>query len=80
MHFLRQQTPAVTIVAKSDVRHVEQALKTSLDENVSMVRDTVAFLVGEGRRSSWTSNTSSTGTATTRTMGFECSMQLSMPE
>ena len=47
---LEAETPAVTIVAKSDVRHVEQTLKTSLDENVLMVRDTVAFLVGEGRQ------------------------------
>ena len=29
----------VTLVAKSDVWHVEQALKTSLDENESMIRD-----------------------------------------
>ncbi len=42
--------PVITLVAKSDVWHVEQALKTSLDENESMIRDTVAFLVGEGRR------------------------------
>jgi 2-isopropylmalate synthase len=42
--------PVVTIVAKSDVRHVEQALRTTLDENVAMVTDTVAHLVGHGRR------------------------------
>ena len=42
--------PVITLVAKSDVWHVEQALKTSLDENEAMIRDTVAFLVGEGRR------------------------------
>jgi 2-isopropylmalate synthase len=40
----------VTLVAKSDVRHVEQALRTTLDENLAMVRDTVDFLVKEGRR------------------------------
>jgi len=43
-------TPAVTLVAKSDLRHVEQALRTTPEENLEMVRDTVAFLVGEGRR------------------------------
>jgi 2-isopropylmalate synthase len=42
--------PVVTIVAKSHVRHVESALRTTLSENLAMVRDTVAFLAGEGRR------------------------------
>ncbi len=42
--------PVVTVVAKSDVRHVERALRTTPAENLSMVRDTVAYLVGEGRR------------------------------
>jgi 2-isopropylmalate synthase len=40
----------VTLVAKSDVWHVEQALRTTPEENLAMVRDTVAFLRGEGRR------------------------------
>ena len=35
----------VTLVAKSDVRHVTEALRTSLDENLAMVRDTVELLV-----------------------------------
>lgn len=47
---LAAQTPAVTIVAKSDVRHVRDALHTTLDENLAMVRDTVAYLVANGRR------------------------------
>src|ERR1043165_7761709 len=47
---LDAQTPAVALVAKSDVRHVERALRTTLDENLAMVRDTVAYLVAEGRR------------------------------
>ncbi len=42
--------PVVCLVAKSDVRHVEQALRTTNEENLAMVRDTVAFLVGHGRR------------------------------
>ena len=42
--------PVITVVAKSDVRHVTDALRTTLDENVAMVRDTVEYLVGEGRR------------------------------
>ncbi|MDT4944231.1 MAG: 2-isopropylmalate synthase [Pseudonocardiales bacterium] len=40
----------VTLVAKSDVWHVERALRTTLEENLAMVRDTVAFLRAEGRR------------------------------
>ena len=47
---LDSQAPAVTVVAKSDVRHVAEALRTTLDENEAMVRDTVRHLVGEGRR------------------------------
>jgi 2-isopropylmalate synthase len=40
----------VTIVAKSHVRHVEQALRTTLEENLAMVRDTVTHLTGHGLR------------------------------
>ena len=40
----------VTLVAKSDVWHVERALRTTREENLAMVRDTVAFLRAEGRR------------------------------
>ncbi|MFY9330646.1 MAG: citramalate synthase [Candidatus Nanopelagicales bacterium] len=42
--------PVVTLVAKSDVRHVIEALHTSLDENLQMVADTVAYLVARDRR------------------------------
>lgn len=44
------QAQIITLVAKSDLRHVEQALKTTPAENLAMVRDTVAFLVEQGRR------------------------------
>ena len=47
---LASQAPVVTLVAKSDVRHVERALRTTLAENLDMVADTVAYLVDEGRR------------------------------
>jgi 2-isopropylmalate synthase len=40
----------VTLVAKSHDRHVDLALRTTLDENLAMVRDTVEHLVGEGQR------------------------------
>jgi len=47
---LDSRASVVTLVAKSDVWHVEQALRTTLEENLAMVRDTVSYLVGEGRR------------------------------
>lgn len=47
---LDSQAPVVTLVAKSDVRHVELALRTSNEENLAMITDTVRFLVSEGRR------------------------------
>jgi 2-isopropylmalate synthase len=47
---LDAETPVVCLVAKSDVRHVSQALRTTLEENLAMVSDTVAYLVRHGRR------------------------------
>jgi len=44
------EAPVVCLVAKSHDRHVFEALKTTLDENLEMIRDTVSHLVGEGRR------------------------------
>jgi len=43
-------TEVVCIVGKSWDLHVTEVLRTSLDEGVAMVRDSVAFLRGEGRR------------------------------
>lgn len=47
---LESGAPVITLVAKSHDRHVELALRTTLDENLEMVRDTVSYLVGRGRR------------------------------
>ncbi|MGC1213584.1 MAG: citramalate synthase, partial [Micromonospora sp.] len=47
---LDAQTPAIAVVAKADLRHVERALRTTPAENLAMIRDTVTHLVGEGRR------------------------------
>jgi 2-isopropylmalate synthase len=47
---LDSQAPVVTLVAKSDRRHIERALRTDVAENRAMVADTVAFLTNEGRR------------------------------
>ena len=43
-------TETVCFVGKSWDLHVTEALRTDLDEGVSMVRDTVRFLRSEGRR------------------------------
>jgi 2-isopropylmalate synthase len=47
---LDSRASVVTLVAKSDIRHVERALRTTPEENLAMVADTVALLVAEGRR------------------------------
>jgi len=38
------------LVAKSDVRHVERALRTTPAENLAMIADTVAYGVSQGRK------------------------------
>jgi 2-isopropylmalate synthase len=40
----------VTLVAKSHIGHVEKALRTTPEENLAMVRDTVSHLHAEGQR------------------------------
>ncbi|HEY3750293.1 MAG TPA: citramalate synthase [Pseudonocardiaceae bacterium] len=47
---LDAQAPVVTLVAKSDRRHIELALRTDVDEACAMVHDTVRHLVANGRR------------------------------
>jgi 2-isopropylmalate synthase len=47
---LAAQAPVVTVVAKSDRRHVERALRVDVAQACAMVADTVGLLVGEGRR------------------------------
>jgi 2-isopropylmalate synthase len=43
-------TEVVCLVGKSWDLHVTEALRTTLDEGVAMVRDSIAFLRSEGRR------------------------------
>ncbi|HEX5403252.1 MAG TPA: citramalate synthase [Pseudonocardiaceae bacterium] len=47
---LNAQAPVVTLVAKSDRRHIELALRTDVTEACAMVNDTVRHLVANGRR------------------------------
>ncbi len=42
--------PVITLVAKAHVGHVTRALRTTPEENLAMIRDTVAHLRAEGRR------------------------------
>ena len=49
-HLRESGAGIVTLVAKSDVRHVERALRTTRAENLAMVRDSVAHLRAEGQR------------------------------
>jgi len=49
-NLLDANTSAVCIVAKSWDYHVLEALQTTLDEGEAMIADSVAFLVGAGRR------------------------------
>ncbi|MCM3554947.1 citramalate synthase [Janibacter melonis] len=41
--------PVITLVAKSHVGHVERALRTTREENLAMITDTVSHLVAQGR-------------------------------
>jgi 2-isopropylmalate synthase len=46
--FLKSQTKFVTIFGKTWDLHITEVLKTSLEENLHMIRDTVGFLVSKG--------------------------------
>jgi 2-isopropylmalate synthase len=43
-------TEVCAIFGKSSVRHVREVLRTSLEENLAMIEDTVAFLRSRGKR------------------------------
>jgi len=49
-HLRESGAPVATLVAKSDVRHVERALRTTREENLAMIRDSVEHLTSEGMR------------------------------
>jgi len=49
-HLVEANVGTVCIVGKSWDYHVTEALLTTLDEGVAMVRDSVEFLAGHGRR------------------------------
>ncbi len=45
---LKSKSPVVTIFGKTWDLHIRDVLKTTLDENLNMIRDTVNFLVARG--------------------------------
>jgi 2-isopropylmalate synthase len=47
---LDSRAQVITLVAKSDVWHVERALRTTPEENLAMVGDTIRFLREQDRR------------------------------
>jgi len=49
-NLIEADTSAVCIVAKSSEYQIVEALKTTLDEGVAMIADSVEFLHGEGRQ------------------------------
>ncbi len=46
---LQAETPAVMVVGKTWKAHVKHVLKTSYEENLEMIFDSIAFLAKEGR-------------------------------
>ncbi len=42
--------PVCTLVGKASVLHVEKVIRVSREDNLAMIADSVAFLVGEGKR------------------------------
>jgi 2-isopropylmalate synthase len=46
---LEAGTPAITLVCKTSKLHVEEILRTTLEENLAMIRDTIAYLVANKR-------------------------------
>ena len=47
---LAARTPIVTLVGKAWTLHVDEALRTTRDENLAMVAESVRFMAAEGRR------------------------------
>jgi 2-isopropylmalate synthase len=47
---LNSEAPVVTLVGKSSDLHVTKVLETTLEENLAMIADSVAYLTSRGRR------------------------------
>ena len=42
--------PVITLVGKASVLHVEKVVRVEREENLAMIAESIAFLVGEGKR------------------------------
>ena len=49
LSLLQAETEVVTIVGKSSSQHVKEVIKTTLDENLKMIYDSVSFLKKNGK-------------------------------
>ncbi len=47
---LASQAPVITIVGKTSDFHVQEVLRVSLEENLAMIAETIAYLRDQGRR------------------------------
>ena len=70
---LAANTPIVTLVGKAWTLHVDEALRTTREENLAMVADSVAYMAAEGGGWCSTPSTSSTATAPTAATRWRCS-------
>ena len=48
-HLVEAETPVVTLVGKSWDRQVRDVIRTELDENLAMIRESMEFLAAQGR-------------------------------
>ena len=46
---LQAGTPVITLVCKTSMLHVTEILRTTPEENLAMIRDTIAYLKAQGR-------------------------------
>jgi 2-isopropylmalate synthase len=64
--------PACTLVGKSSTLHVEKVLRVSREENLAMIAESIAFLVGEGKRAIFDAEHFFDGWRTDRAYALEC--------
>jgi 2-isopropylmalate synthase len=65
-------TPIVTLVGKSWTLHVDEALRTTREENLAMIADSARFFVREGRRVVFDAEHFFDGYAADRSYALEC--------
>jgi 2-isopropylmalate synthase len=65
-------TPIVTLVGKSWTLHVDEALRTTREENLAMIADSAQYFVREGRRVVFDAEHFFDGYAADRSYALEC--------